>query len=98
MLEPMRSRHIHHCVWAALFSPTLAGLLWAADSNPPLLDQAKKAFQSGKREEAVRIATKMIEADPKEPNNYFLRARFQELMGRREAALADYNEFSPGPR
>lgn len=69
-----------------------AGLLNAADpAASPLLEQARHAFQSGDREGAVRIATRMIEADPKEPNNYFLRARFHELMGQREAALKDYD-------
>jgi lipoprotein NlpI len=78
----------------------LAGSLWmsgaasaAAPVDIPLLEQAKRAFQAGDREEAIRVATKMIEAEPKEPNNYFLRARFQELMGRREAALADYTKL-----
>lgn len=65
----------------------------APPAGNPLLEQAKRAFQSGNREEAVRIATRMIEGDPKEPNNYFLRARFQELMGHREAALADYSKL-----
>lgn len=78
----------------------LAGSLWlsgaasaAAPVDSPLLEQAKRAFQAGDREEAIRIATRMIAAEPKEPNNYFLRARFQELMGKREAALADYTKL-----
>lgn len=65
----------------------------AAAPEQALLDQAKRAFQSGHREEAVNIATRMIEADPKDPNNYFLRARFHDLMGQREAALKDYNKL-----
>ncbi|MBI1178117.1 tetratricopeptide repeat protein [bacterium] len=70
-----------------------AGVLNAATPAQSLLDQAKRAFQSGHREEAVTIATRMIEADPKDPNNYFLRARFHDLMGQREAALKDYDKL-----
>lgn len=65
----------------------------AEPAESPLLGEARRAFQSGNREEAVRIATRMIADAPQEPNNYFLRARFYELMNRREAALADYNQL-----
>lgn len=71
--------------------------------GPPasLLDQARQAFQGGNREEAVRIATRMIDAAPTDPNTYFLRARFYELMGKRELALKDYDrllEVAPGAK
>lgn len=79
------------CGLLALAVAGAAGRLAAQDS--PLLADAKRAFQAGDREEAVRIATRMIEAGPDEPNNYFLRARFYETMGRREAALADYDRL-----
>ena len=91
IMRTPRFRFCHRWLPAILLAPAVAGLLGAADSSPPLLERAKKAFQAGQREEAIRIATQMIEADPKEPNNYFLRARFQELSGHRELALADYN-------
>lgn len=65
----------------------------AAKPDSPLLAEARRAFQTGQRDEAVRIATRMIAEDPEEPNNYYLRARFHELMGQREAALADYNRL-----
>jgi lipoprotein NlpI len=91
MLRPMKA----HSIIVSLAMLILAGgpPAVAAPAENPLLDQARRAFQSGNREEAVRIASRMIEGDPKEPNNYFLRARFQELMGRREAALVDYNKL-----
>jgi lipoprotein NlpI len=91
MLRPMKA----HSIIVSLAMLFLAGgpPAVAAPAENPLLDQARRAFQSGNREEAVRIASRMIEGDPKEPNNYFLRARFQELMGRREAALADYTKL-----
>ncbi len=74
--------------------PALVPSSFAAEpAENSLLTEARRSFQSGNREEAVRIATQMIAADPKEPNNYFLRARFQELMGNRQAALADYTKL-----
>jgi len=79
---------------ACLLCPAAAGLLLNANAaDEPLLDQAKRAFQRGDRDEAVRIATRMVEGNPKDPNNYFLRGRFYELMGQREAALEDYNRL-----
>jgi len=79
-----------------IFLALLAGTVPvpAADQpESPLLGEARRAFQAGRRDEAISIATRMIAEDPKEPNNYFLRARFYELTGRREAALADYNHL-----
>lgn len=77
----------------ALLAVVPLGAPAAAPVDRPLLAEARRAFQSGNRAEAVRIATQMITADPKEPNNYFLRARFHELMGNREPALADYTKL-----
>ncbi len=58
-----------------------------------LLQQAKQAFQAGKRDEAIKIATQMIESDPGNPSCYFLRARFYELEGKREWAVEDYSRI-----
>jgi lipoprotein NlpI len=80
-------------IFLALLAVVPPCALAAEPSDSPLLAEARRAFQSGNRDEAVRIATKMIEASPSEPNNYFLRARFHELMGNREPALADYTKL-----
>lgn len=58
-----------------------------------LLQQAKQAFQSGKRGDAIKIATRMIKGDPENASCYFLRARFYELEGNREMAVEDYSKI-----
>lgn len=65
----------------------------AAQAESPLLTEARRAFQAGDRDQAIRIATQMIEEAPKDPNNYFLRGRFYELTGQREKALADFSKL-----
>jgi lipoprotein NlpI len=58
-----------------------------------LLQQAKQAFQTGNRAEAIEIATRLIEGDPENPSCYFLRARFYEFEGKRELAVEDYSRI-----
>jgi len=58
-----------------------------------LLQQAKQAFQAGKRDDAIKIATQMIAGDPENASCYFLRARFYELGGKREWAVEDYSKI-----
>lgn len=68
----------------------------SAEEQPPtqlLLAEAKKAFQMGKRKEAIKIANRMVKNDPENPSCYFLRARFFELEGDREMAVADYSKI-----
>ena len=45
----------------------------AAPVDSPLLDQARRAFQAGDREEAIRIATKMIAAEPNSATGFYLK-------------------------
>src|SRR4051812_21902259 len=57
-----------------------------------LLVQAKSAFAEGKRDEAMTLASKAIEAEPKNPACYFLRAILHEKNHESTKALGDYDQ------
>jgi lipoprotein NlpI len=75
----------------ALFTsmPVIAAEKSVADN---LLIQAKTAFAEGKRDEAVTLATQAIEADPKNPACYFLRAMLHEEKHEAMKAVLDYDQ------
>ena len=54
--------------------------------------QAKAAYANGKREEAVKLMTQAIDAEPNNPRGYFLRARFHEENRELTKAITDYCE------
>ncbi|MBI4663289.1 MAG: tetratricopeptide repeat protein [Verrucomicrobia bacterium] len=56
-----------------------------------LLKQARSAFDNGNREEAVALAQKAIEQDPKNPQGYALRGRMHDAMRQYEKAILDYD-------
>ena len=90
MLTVVNRRLISLCSILAFAASAVQG----AESAPEAtLEAAQRAFQSGDREAALRIATEMIASNPREPNNYFLRARFYQLMDQRESALRDYDQL-----
>ena len=65
----------------------------AEDGNvETLLARAKSAYENGKRDEAMKLATQAIEAEPLNPLGYFFRGRFYEANHEAAKALADYNE------
>lgn len=71
----------------------------AEDTSGDLIDRAKKAFSSGQKDEAMALVTKAIEAEPKNPRGYFVRARFYEERSEPAKALSDYDhllELAPG--
>ena len=55
-------------------------------------NQAKVAYVSGKRDEAVRLVTEAIALEPKNPRGYFVRARFHEENREPAKAVADYDQ------
>lgn len=85
----MRLRHftLLLCLLAGAFQPALRG---AEPDTAALLAGAREAWLNDDREEAIQLATQMIESDPRNPNAYFLRARFHEMEERRAEAVADY--------
>lgn len=75
----------------ALISATVAV---AAEkvSFEELLGQAKAAYANGKRDEALSLASKAIETEPKDARGYFVRARFHEENHEPAKAVADYDQ------
>lgn len=76
-------------VWLSI-APFMAS---AADPNvEDLLKQARAAFNQGKPAEALALATKAIEANPKNPNAYLVRAKLYEAAKQHEKAVADCDQ------
>jgi len=70
------------------------GNVWSAEKSRfgELSDQAKVAYANGKRDEAVTLVTQAIEAEPKNPHGYFVRARFHEESHESAKAISDYDQ------
>lgn len=63
------------------------------------LGQARAAFEQGRREQALSLVQKAIEADPKNQDAYYFSARLHERLQQHEKAIADYSRllrFKPG--
>jgi lipoprotein NlpI len=54
--------------------------------------QARLAYVSGKRDEAITLITQAIALEPKNPRAYFVRARFYEESHEPAQAIADYDQ------
>jgi len=57
-----------------------------------LLARARSAYATGKRDEALKLATQAIETEPKNPSGYFIRARFHEESHEPGKAITDYDQ------
>ncbi len=82
-----------------LFVFTALGLLTARMgvaaeqvSYEELQRQAKLAYASGKRDEAITLITQAIAREQKNPRGYFIRARFHEESREPAKAIADYDQ------
>lgn len=77
----------------AAMSLLTAEIVGAAEpvSYEELQRQAKAAYANGKRDEAVSLVTQAIDAEPKNPRCYFLRARFHEESRDLAKAITDYD-------
>jgi lipoprotein NlpI len=83
------------------FQFILMTLIWLAASQilaaekanvETLLSQAQATYASGKREEAVTLATQAIGAEPENPRGYLIRARLHEANHQPAKAVADYDQ------
>jgi lipoprotein NlpI len=63
----------------------------AAKSVDDLLDDARAAAAQGRGEEAIALAGKAIELDPKSSKAAMTRGAIYEALGRHEAAIADFD-------
>jgi lipoprotein NlpI len=94
LFPPRRAglRPLRDGLLAALTLAIASGPAGAAEDLAALLRQAQQAFLDRKREEALALATRAIEAEPTNAQTHFLRGRIQEESRQFEPALADYNE------
>src|SRR5439155_2175138 len=74
----------------ALILPLASG---AADNEgDELLNRAGVSFAKGHREDAIELATKAIEAEPKSAKAYYVRGRFYAAVRQPQKAVKDLNQ------
>src|SRR6266702_2345321 len=61
-------------------------------SADEILTQAGVSFAKGNREDAIELATKAIEAEPKNANAYYVRGRFYAEVRQPQQAVKDFNQ------
>src|SRR5438477_10520012 len=61
-------------------------------SADEILTQAGVSFAKGNREDAIELATKAIEAEPKNANAYYVRGRFYAEIRQPQKAVKDLNQ------
>ena len=61
-------------------------------SADELLTQAGVSFAKGQREDAIELATKAIEAEPKNAKAYYVRGRFYAQVRQPQKAANDFNQ------
>src|SRR2546427_13021872 len=61
-------------------------------SADELLIQAGVSFAKGQREDAIELATKAIEAEPKNAKAYYVRGRFYAQVRQPQKAVKDFNQ------
>jgi len=65
----------------------------ATEKSPDeLLIQAGVSFAKGQREDAIELATKAIEAEPKNAKAYYVRGRFYAQVRQPQKAVKDFNQ------
>jgi lipoprotein NlpI len=63
-----------------------------ADSAEELRKQAAAALDKGDKDKAVELATKAIDADPKDPRGYLFRGVVRDALRRHDEAVADFDK------
>ncbi len=56
-----------------------------------LLSQARSAYQRGDLAQALSLADRAVERDPRNPQGLYFRGRLHEMQGRHRQAIADYD-------
>src|SRR5437867_2960272 len=65
----------------------------ATEKSPDeLLIEAGVSFAKGQREDAIELATKAIEAEPKNAKAYYVRGRFYAQVRQPQKAVKDFNQ------
>jgi lipoprotein NlpI len=63
-----------------------------ANAVTELLRKSRAAFDQGKNEEALVLAGKAIEREPKNPQSYYFRGRLYDAMRQFEKAVIDFDQ------
>src|SRR5260370_39801 len=63
-----------------------------ADTPEELRKQATEAFEKSDKDKAVELATKAIDADPKDASGYLFRGTLYETLRRHADAVADFGK------
>src|SRR5438093_6546530 len=64
----------------------------AETGSDELLTRAGVSFAKGNRAEAIELATKAIEAEPKDAKAYYVRGRFYAEVQQTQKAIKDFNQ------
>ena len=78
-------------LWVLVFFATFLACA-AEKSADELLTQAGVSFAKGQREEAIELATKAIDAEPKNAKAYYVRGRFDAEVRQPQKAVKDLNQ------
>src|SRR5438128_11880213 len=64
----------------------------AEQGSDELLNRAGVSFAKGTREDAIELATKAIQAEPKNAKAYYVRGRFYAEVRQPQQAVKDFNQ------
>jgi lipoprotein NlpI len=76
---------------AALLLAALLPLVARADTPDEYLQKSRAAWKRGETKEALQLATKAVEADPKNSTGWLLRGSMHEVLGQHDDAVADFD-------
>lgn len=87
-LRPQWSRPL-----GVIASVAVLGSVLLAEEVPvtDLLSQARSAYQRGDLAQALSLADRAVERDPRNPQGLYFRGRLHEMQGRHRQAIADYD-------
>jgi lipoprotein NlpI len=82
----------HSLLLTALLLMCLPVLACAGDTADDLLQKAKAAWEKKQPDEAIKLAGKAIDLDPKNAEAYLLRGVMYEALDKHAEAIADFDQ------
>lgn len=83
---------IHTTFAVAVFALPLQAGAVQSETVDQLLQMAKTALDQGERAQALDLATKAIDLEPKNPKTHLFRGNLQAILGRHAEAVADFDK------
>jgi lipoprotein NlpI len=83
----MRLHHLPLLILSVLLIPSRGP---AGESSDDLLASAVRAFRKGETKEALALADKAVERDPKKPQPYLVRGQLHDAAGQFREAVKDF--------